>query len=169
MSKKRENSYLTIAFTAVVSVTTMFLRLPTPAGGYFNFGDVAVVFSGLLLGKYGGLIAGGFGSAIADLISGFGIFAPLTFIAKGTEGFVSGLAKGKNRFWKNLLPLIGALLIVPIYFIGEGLFMPQIGFPGAATELLPNLIQAIGGYIGGKFLFETYIRINKPNDEPKSV
>ena len=43
-----------IAFTAltvVVALITLFIRIPLPSRGYFNFGDVAVVFSGLVLGS----------------------------------------------------------------------------------------------------------------------
>ena len=160
MDNKNKNWFYTIGFMAVVTVTTLFLRLPTPTGGYFNFGDVAVVFTALLLGSRSGFLAGGLGSAVADLISGYAMFAPVTFVAKGLEGFVVGIAKGKKRAFYHFLPLLGALCIVPVYFFGEWL-MPQIGYPGAVAELLPNTIQAIGGYIGGKFLFEVYSRMIK--------
>jgi len=43
-----------IALTAlivVVALMTLFVRIPLPSRGYFNFGDVAVVFSGLVLGR----------------------------------------------------------------------------------------------------------------------
>lgn len=165
INNKHTNWFLTIGFMAVVTITTLFLRIPTPTGGYFNFGDVAVVFCGLLLGKRGGLVAGGMGSAIADVLSGYAMFAPLTFIAKGIEGFVCGIAKGKKGFLYNFLPLIGSLSIILSYFLGECI-MPQIGFASAVAELPANSLQAIGGYIGGKFLFELYSKmINAETDE----
>ncbi|MGD9266763.1 MAG: ECF transporter S component, partial [Desulfobacterales bacterium] len=58
------------ALTAVVALMTLFIRVPLPSRGYFNFGDVAVVFSGLVLGSmtrkrsfWWGAGAGGIGSA----------------------------------------------------------------------------------------------------------
>lgn len=163
---KNTNWYLTIGFMAIVTITTLFLRIPTPTGGYFNFGDVAVVFCGLLLGKKGGFITGGLGSAIADILSGYAMFAPLTFIAKGFEGFVCGIAKDKKGFIYHFLPLFGALSIIVSYFFGECI-MPQIGFASAVAELPANTIQAIGGYIGGKFLFELYSRMIKAEIDDK--
>lgn len=160
---KNTNWFLTIGFMAVVTITTLFLRIPTPTGGYFNFGDVAVVFCGLLLGKRGGLIAGGFGSAIADILSGYAMFAPLTFIAKGIEGFICGIAKDKKGFIYHFLPLVGSASIIISYFLGEWI-MPQIGFASAVAELPANTLQAIGGYIGGKFLFEIYSKMNKAEE-----
>jgi len=64
-----------LALTTVVVLTTLFIRVPLPSRGYFNFGDVAVIFSGLVLGALGGrhgfvwgAAAGGVGSALADII-----------------------------------------------------------------------------------------------------
>lgn len=155
--------FFTIGFMAVVTITTLFLRIPTPTGGYFNFGDVAVVFCGLLLGKRGGLIAGGVGSAIADILSGYAMFAPLTLVAKGLEGFICGIAKGKIGFLYHVLPLLGAGSIIISYFLGEWI-MPQIGFASAVAELPANSLQAVGGYIGGKFLYEIYSRMTKEEE-----
>jgi len=150
--------YTIVSFTVVILIITMFVRIPLPSGGYFNFGDVAVVFAALMLGKWSGAIAGGIGSALADILGGFAVFSPLTFFAKGFEGLLSGMAKGKKGFVFWILPALGVLSMVLIYFIGE-IFMPAIKFEGAVLELVPNLIQAVGGYIGGKFLFEIYNRV----------
>jgi uncharacterized membrane protein len=46
------------------------------------------------------------------------------------------------------------------YFIGE-VMMPNIGFQGAAAELLPNIIQAVGGAVGGRLTFAAYQRVMK--------
>jgi hypothetical protein len=40
-----------VALTVVVALITLFIRIPLPSRGYFNLGDVAVVFSGLVLGS----------------------------------------------------------------------------------------------------------------------
>jgi uncharacterized membrane protein len=140
--------YYLVGLTVIVSVITLFIRIPLPSKGYFNFGDIAVVFSGLFLGSRGGAIAGGIGSAIADIIGGFPLFAPLTLVAKGLEGLISGLSKDKKGFMLYLFPAIGVLTMVIVYFAGE-LMMPQIGIGGALAEIPSNLIQAGGGFAGG--------------------
>ena len=45
-----------VALTVVVALITLFIRIPLPSRGYFNFGDVAVVFSGLVLGSLAGML-----------------------------------------------------------------------------------------------------------------
>jgi uncharacterized membrane protein len=144
-----------IALTVVVALFTLFIRIPLPSRGYFNFGDVAVVFSGLVLGSlarkrnfWWGAGAGGIGSALADIIGGFGMFAPITLIAKGAEGGLCALASGRHKFSRWVL----------IYFIAEAL-MPNIGLQGAVSEIIPNLIQAGGGIAGGVLAFAAYKKI----------
>jgi uncharacterized membrane protein len=143
--------YYLVGLSIAVMVITMFIRIPLPSKGYFNFGDAAVVFSGLFLGFRGGALAGGIGSALADVIGGFPLFAPLTLIAKGLEGLLCGLAKNRKGFLYYLFPAIGVLSMVACYFAGE-IIMPQIGIGGAIAELPGNLVQAVGGYTGGLIL-----------------
>ena len=48
---------------AVTAVLTLVVRIPTPARGYFNLGDVAIVFTAITLGPFSALLAGGIGTA----------------------------------------------------------------------------------------------------------
>jgi uncharacterized membrane protein len=153
------------ALTVVVALMTLFIRIPLPSRGYFNFGDVAVVFSGLVLGSlarrnrlWWGAAAGGVGSALADILGGFGMFAPITLIAKGAEGGFSALASGqaKAKHWGFLL--LGGICMVLCYFVAEAM-MPNIGLQGAVSEIVPNIIQAGGGLLVGRLTFAAYQRI----------
>ena len=153
------------ALTVVVALITLFIRIPLPSRGYFNFGDVAVVFSGLVLGSlarnrnfWWGAGAGGIGSALADIIGGFGMFAPITLIAKGLEGGFCALASGRVKLSRWTFLLVGGFCMVASYFIAEAL-MPNIGLQGAVSEIIPNLIQAGGGIAGGLLAFAAYRKI----------
>ncbi|HNX38304.1 MAG TPA: ECF transporter S component [Candidatus Cloacimonadota bacterium] len=143
--------YQLVGFTVLVTVATYLIRVPLPGGGYFNFGDIAVIFAGLWGGKKLGLIAGGLGSAIADLI-GFPVFAPITLIAKGGEGFLSGLAHGKKTIWRYSFPIVGSLFMVVVYFLGTAI-LPMCGIANAIAEVPANLVQAVLGNIGARLLF----------------
>ena len=170
--------YIKIAFfalTVFVALMTLFIRIPLPRRGYFNFGDVAVVFSGLVLGSlakkrnfWWGAAAGGLGSALADIVGGFGMFAPITLVAKGAEGGLCALASGKHRFSRWFFLLLGGSAMVACYFIAE-MLMPNIGLQGAVSEIIPNLIQAGGGIAGGLLTFTAYHHIageDKTADAP---
>lgn len=154
-----------IALIAVVALTTLFVRIPLPTRGYLNIGDVAVVFAGLVLGhlaaKAGfawGAAAGGIGSALADIIGGYAMFAPVTLVAKGLEGALAALAVNREGAVHYALLIVGGLAMVATYFVGETL-MPMVGLQGAISEILPNLFQAVSGIVGGRLAFEAYKRI----------
>ncbi len=149
--------YLTVGFTILVMVTTLLIRIPIPGGGYFNFGDVVIVFCGLYAGRKNAMIAGGIGSALADLI-GFPIFAPITLVAKGLLGYFAGLGKGGQGWKKNLWLVFGGLVMVIVYFVGTWI-MPAFGKAAAVADLGPNLIQAALGMIGGRLLYGAYSKI----------
>mgnify|MGYP001148847382 CR=1 FL=1 len=76
---------------ALIAVFTLLIRIPTPARGYVNLSDVAITFAGLAFGPWVGAIAGGIGTALADLLGGFAPYAPISFVAHGLQGFLVGL------------------------------------------------------------------------------
>ena len=146
-----------LSIVALACLTTLFVRIPLPSRGYFNVGDVAVVFGGLLLGFmnprqgiWWALGACGLGSALADILGGFAVFAPLTFAAKGAEGALAALAASRGGTAQYILLGLGGLAMIGVYFIGETL-MPNIGLQGAVAEIPANVIQAVGGAVGGFF------------------
>ena len=158
-------TFLVILLAGATAALTIVVRVPIPGtGGYLNFGDVAVIFCGLFLGKKWGALAGGVGSALADVIGGFFIFAPITLIAKGMEGFLAG-AIGQTKIRVVLLPLASLTMLV-IYFIYE-LFLPGMGLGAALSELPFNAIQAGVGAFGG---YGVYIAVTKalPQKEDES-
>ncbi len=166
MKRKMNNPRIALPdLIVVVGLMTLFVRIPLPSRGYFNFGDVAVVFSGLVLGQMAsrrkflwGAAAGGIGSALADIIGGFGMFAPITLVAKGMEGGWCAVASGRSRSVRWALLSLGGMSMVAGYFIAEAL-MPNIGLQGAVSELVPNLIQAGGGIAGGTLTYGAFRRV----------
>lgn len=132
---------------ALTTVMTMIVQIPViGAHGYVNTGDTVVLFTALYLGKKEGAIVGGLGSALADLISGYGVYAPVTLIAKGLEGFVCGLIAEKvsGRAGRIIGTLVGGTIMVTGYFIGE-IFM--YGLKTSAAAVPANSMQAIFGII----------------------
>ena len=127
---------------ALTTVMTMIVQIPViGAHGYVNMGDTVVLFTALYLGKKEGAIVGGLGSALADLISGYGVYAPVTLIAKGLEGFVCGLIADKvsGRAGRIIGTLVGGTIMVTGYFIGE-IFMYGLKTSAAAVPANSMLV-----------------------------
>ena len=134
--------------TAVVTVGTMVVRIPNPMGGYFNVGDAMIFACALTFNPLIGGIAGGLGSAIADII-GFPVFAIPTLIVKGLEGFLTSFLTNRKSVLRDVLAvtIAGSEMVIG-YFLVE--FYPlQWGLGGALAEIPGNIVQVvIGGLVG---------------------
>ena len=114
------------------------LSIPLPSGyGYVNLGDGGVFLCACLLPG-----AAGVGAALADLILGWAIYAPVTLIIKGLTALLAGLAL--RRVQKGAIPLaLLCCLLVPLgYFLYETILLTA---PVAAVNILPNALQAVLG------------------------
>jgi energy-coupling factor transport system substrate-specific component len=137
--------------TALVAAVTLFVaRIPVGVG-YFNVSDAAIYFIAFTFGPWIGLLAGGIGTAIADLLGGYAAFAPLTFFAHGLQGFLAGYVVLKLRGGRVTRMIAGAvagsIAMVGIYFAGE-YFGAAFGWGGpaaAVTELPANVLQNVLG------------------------
>ena len=143
---------------ALTVVATMAIRIPAPrTGGYINLGDSVIYITALLFGPTEGLVVGGVGSALADLLGGYAVFAPFTLVIKGVEGLVVGLLTRPG--FRMQVPLsradvasamlaicAGGALMVTGYFIAEA-YVLRLGIGAAATEVPGNIFQVVGGLI----------------------
>lgn len=148
---------------AITTVFTLLVRLPIPGtSGYVNFSDVATYFAGLAFGPWMGLIAGGVGTAIADLLGGYAQFSLLSFLAHGAQGFLAGwLGRGKGLPGLALAWAVGAVAMVAIYFVGEGLVLYG-GWAPALAEVPFNIAQTVVGGLIGVPLFYAVRRAYPP-------
>jgi len=133
---------LTAVFAALVAAATMIIRIPIPATtGYFNIGDAMIFIAALLFGPIIGGVAGGFGSAIADII-GYPLFAPYTLVIKGVEGWLVGKLTRRTLNSDWIACVLGGSEMVLGYLLVE-VFLFGLG---AALEELPfNIFQVVAG------------------------
>ena len=93
-----------------------------------------------------GALAAGVGAALADLILGWAVYAPVTLLIKGLTALLAGFAF--RRAGKGGIPLaLLCCLIIPLgYFLYETVLLTA---PVAAVNVLPNALQgAIGASLG---------------------
>ena len=111
-----------------------------------------ILLTAVFFGKRSGAIAGGVGSALADLLSGYAHWVPFTLIIKGVMGYLIGaIAKRKGESEKffslpNLLgAVIGEIWMVFGYFIGGGIL--KSSFLVSLASIPENIVQAVGGLV----------------------
>ncbi len=145
-------------FAALACVATMSIRIPTPGtGGYIHPGDAIVILSGIILGPAYGFLAAGIGSAMADLLGGYGFYVPITFAIKGAVAIVSALLYrrvGTTSARRSLAVALSGLAAIVIvaggYFLSGTLFY---GRAAALVSLPANLIQGTGGMVFAMLLY----------------
>lgn len=150
-------------FVALVTVATVVIAIPAPAGGFLNVGDTVVLIAAACLGPIGGMVAGGLGSCIADLILGYGMYAPFTLVIKGLEGLICGglillYDRTLGKRFKNYIAqviagvismIIAALTMSSLYCIADGILY---GWGAAIVNAPVNLLQGAIGIVAGSII-----------------
>ena len=138
--KNTRKMILAALFAALTFTATAVIKIQTPTIGYIHPGDAMVILSGVILGPGIGGFAAGFGSMLSDIIGGYFIYAPATFIIKFLDAFLAGaiarlLFKLMLKFggdsdrkvstrYESVLPvmiggIIGELVMIAGYFLFE--------------------------------------------------
>ena len=89
MKTKTQKIVFSALLASLVCVATMIIKIPSPLKGYINLGDCVVLLSGWILSPVYGFLAAGVGSGLADIFSGYAVYAPATFIIKGLMALVA--------------------------------------------------------------------------------
>ena len=171
MNNNLKKLILAALFAARSCVATMSIRIPTPGtSGYIHPGDAIVILSGVILGPVWGFLAGGIGSALSDLIGGYFIYVPITFVIKGLVALAAGLLYqkvGKNQKSRYIAVILGG--VADIILVAGGYFVCEffIYGAGAAASIPANIIQGIGGLVISCILYPILISI--PNVRQTAV
>jgi len=148
---KTKKLVLASLFAALTAIGTM-LHIPAGALGYLHLGDAMVLLSGILLGPiYGGLGAA-IGSMLADIINGYAIYAPGTFLIKGICAWIAAmlfrhLPMNKEKSSRFILPIIilgivsEAVMVLGYYAYEIGMLMMTQG----STEATTAAVTALSG------------------------
>ncbi|MCE5189650.1 MAG: ECF transporter S component [Eubacteriales bacterium] len=128
---------------AIILLTTL-VSIPMPGGmGYINLGDAGVLLAGVLLGGWWGALCAGAASAISDILLGWGVYAPATFLIKGAVALAAGLLFSATKKQVRVVFLFAAALIVPLgYFLFETL---MYGSAAAIPNVVFNVFQCLAG------------------------
>jgi uncharacterized membrane protein len=133
--------------SALVTVGTLIVQIPNGMGGYFNVGDVMIFVAALTFSPLVGGVAGGLGSALADMMMGYPVFALPTLIIKGLEGLLAGYVANKKNVYRDVFAVVvaGTEMVVGYFLVEVYLW----GFGSALAEVPANIAQiAIGGLVG---------------------
>ena len=159
MNTKTKKIVITALMAALVFIATTIIKVPTFLKGYLNLGDCIVLLAGWTLSPMYGFLAAGLGSALADIFSGYVVYAPATFVIKGLMAIFAFYGfKFLNKKLKNLSSRIisatfSELVMILGYYVFEG-FM--YGFGPSLLNISGNAVQAVAGLIIGVILIKIF-------------
>ena len=139
-------------FSALILLATQLFKIPTGIG-YANLGDGFILVASFLMGP-AAFFPAAIGSGLADLLAGYPMYIPATFIIKGVMGLAAGLImkNGIVTLPRKIIAFTAAeVIMVTGYFAYESLpFM--YGPAAAAGSIFSNLGQAAVGILIGVLL-----------------
>ena len=155
MRTKTQKITMSALLAAIIFVATRFIQIPMPAVGYVNLGDAFVILAGWMLPGGYGFLAAGIGSALADVLSGYVVYAPVTFAVKGLMAVLVWLifktfGKNKSTVIKSIVAgLVAELVMIAGYLVYESFLY---GFKTAILSVPFNGIQGAVGLVLGVVL-----------------
>ncbi len=159
MNTKTKRVVVAALMAALICVATMIIKIPSPLKGYLNLGDCIVLVSGWMLPPAYSFLAAGIGSALADVLSGYLIYAPATFVIKGIMaliafyGFKRLNTKIGNTSSRITSGVFAGIVMILGYYLFEGIIY---GFGPSVVNIPANGIQSIAGVIMGVMIIKGF-------------
>lgn len=151
-NKRTHRIVLFALFASLTVVMTLLFHFPIPYGqGYLNIGDSVVLLAALVMGPAAGFWVGSIGSALADMIAGYAMYMPFTFVVKGLEGLLAGWLYSKTK--KLSISLIIPVIWMPVGYLLTDWFL--YGLAAAIAAFPMNLLQGIVGAVTAIILYRT--------------
>lgn len=144
-SEKIRELAIDAVFIALTYVFTAFINIKLPIaanGGLIHLGNIPLFVAAIVFGWKTGMIAGGIGMGLFDMISGFwATWAPFTLVIVGLMGFAVGkITEKRNSYVVNLIAIIVAAVIKVVgYYIAEGVIYGNWVAP--VSSIPGNLVQ----------------------------
>ena len=144
---------------ALVFVMTYVPKVPVPVtGGYVHLGDGAIFLSVLLLGPLG-VPAAAIGSALADILGGYLVYALPTMLIKALVALIAWKVWKENSWLRAVLAfLLAEAAMVAGYFAFESV---MYGAAAAWAAVGANCIQGIAGVALGLVCHGLYPRMKR--------
>jgi uncharacterized repeat protein (TIGR04002 family) len=132
---------LTAVFSALIFLATAYLpRIPFP-GGYIHVGDAFIYLAAVLLPTPWACAAGAVGAGLADLVTGYVIWAPGTIFIKAMMAAMFTSKRERLLCPRNFAAVVpaGAICVLG-YYLYEAILTRSFAAPAASVWF--NLIQA---------------------------
>ncbi len=148
MKSNIRKTVMSAVLAAIITVATVIIQIPLPlSNGYINMGDTFIILGVYLLGMWA-VPSAVIGSVIADLITGYTVFVPATFIIKGLMAFVAFAAykalsgKKQHSVSAAIFSAVSAEAVMVTGYFLYSLILLDGNLYGAVAGVAGNAVQA---------------------------
>ncbi|MDD2269042.1 MAG: TIGR04002 family protein [Eubacteriales bacterium] len=141
--QKIKHLTLSALFAALIFIATAYLpRFSLGSSGYIHIGDAFIYIAASFLPLPYAIIAAAIGGSLADILTGYAIWAPFTFVIKALLVISFTNKKPTLLGKRNLIACIVALPITTFgYYFAQAAI--EANFVTPLANLIPNLVQAV--------------------------
>lgn len=153
-SQKTLDLIMTSMLAALIFLSTFFLNIKLPIsinGGLVHLGTAMLFIASILFGPKKGALAGAIGMGLFDIVGGWLLWAPITIVARGIQGFIVGKIawsngrKGSSLAFNVIATIVSIPFMIAVYYFGEVILygnwiVPLTSIPG---DLLQNALGMI--------------------------
>lgn len=137
---KTKELCLAAVMAALVVVVTMCLQIPVPAvGGYVHPGDGIIFLAVIILGTKYGIWAGAMGACLADILTGYAVWAPFSFIIKGVMAAVCGKIVEGDKSSSFVTPVKIFGILAAVFLSAAGYYPVGAMFVGSFSAALLSI------------------------------
>lgn len=158
---KTHKLVLTALMACLSIVAILMFRIPIPGDqGFIHLGDSIIFLTVLILGTRYAVPAAAIGHSMANLLVGATIWAPWTFVIKGTMALIAGvfithmLRNGENYspFKKTMIKvtgmMLGGIFMIAGYYVAGGIMFRNwivalVGIPWNIAQLMLGIVVAL--------------------------
>ncbi|MFY0802608.1 ECF transporter S component [Peribacillus frigoritolerans] len=156
-SQKTMDLINTAMLIALVFLSTFFLNIKLPIaanGGLVHLGTAMLFIASILFGPKKAALAGAIGMGLFDIVGGWTLWAPITIVARGLQGYIVGKiawSKGRNGTsiaFNVIATIVSIPFMIAVYYIGEGILYgnwiaPLASIPGDLVQNILGIIVAV--------------------------
>ncbi|MFJ9384075.1 ECF transporter S component [Peribacillus sp. NPDC101481] len=156
-SQKTMDLIITAMLIALVFLSTFFLNIKLPIaanGGLVHLGTAMLFIASILFGPKKAALAGAIGMGLFDIVGGWTLWAPITIVARGLQGYIVGKiawSKGRNgtsTAFNVIATIVSIPFMIAVYYIGEGILYgnwiaPLASIPGDLVQNILGIIVAV--------------------------
>lgn len=135
--------------SALTFVAAWAIHIPYGNGGVIHLGDSMIFLTAVVFGRRYAAVSGAIGMTMFDILSGFSVWAPYTFVIKAVMGLIAGSlanmggSKGGNVVKNAVGMLLAGIWMILGYYAAEAVITWNIVQP--AVSIPGNVIQVGAG------------------------